>query len=73
MYIHTHTYKNTPLWPPQGEWYHGLLITCGTEEERLGLAKVLEYLVGDGDLSVGVRAEHLFVRGADVVLDVVKE
>ena len=61
------------MWQPQAEWYHCLLITCGTEEERFRLAKVLEYLVGDGHLSVGVRAEHLFVSRANVVLDVIKE
>lgn len=52
---------------------HRLPLTCGTEEEGLGLSQVLEDLVGDGHLGVGEGAEHLLVRGAHVVVDVVEE
>jgi len=52
---------------------HRLALTCGTEEESLRLSQVLEDLVGDGHLGVGEGAEHLLVRGAHVVVDVVEE
>lgn len=47
--------------------------TCGTEEKSFRLSQVLVDFVGDGNLSVCKRAEHLFVSRAHVVVNIIKK
>lgn len=48
-------------------------LTCGTEEEGLGLSQVLVHCISDGHLSVGEGAVGLFISCTHLSLDVIEQ